>query len=505
MNTAARIESTGLRNKIHISPETAECLDEAGKSNWYKERDDIIVAKGKGALQTYWLTDTEQTEAPLTISEEASNEVKTQDDIDAEQIKAAQKAASAKVQRLIDWNCEMLMKHLKGVVARREVLDRNMTSPKGRASGARLRILEAQIARAGTVVDEIVEIIELPRFEAEAIANEQDAKNIDVGDEVAHQLRDYVSVLASMYRENPFHCFEHASHVTMSVTKLLSRIVAPDDIEDTDGNNIASVLHDHTYGITSDPLTQFSVVLAGLIHDVDHRGVPNFILGKEDPNLASAYNNKSIAEQNSVDLAWESLMDPSFAKLRACIYTDEVELKRFRQLIVNSVMATDIFDKELGVLRKNRWAKAFQETTPTEGSDLDHINRKATIVIEHLIQASDVSHTMQHWHVYQKWNTRLFEEMYTAYRLGRMETDPSAGWYKGEIGFFDNYVIPLAKKLKECGVFGVASDEYLNYAMNNRRDWEKRGQDVVARLIEKLSSQFEDEPQGVLKGMAHPA
>lgn len=39
----------------------------------------------------------------------------------------------------------------------------------------------------------------------------------------------------------------------------------------------------------------------------------------------------------------------------------------------------------------------------------------------------------------------------------------------GELGFFDNYVIPLAKKLKECGVFGVSSDEYLNYALENRR------------------------------------
>jgi hypothetical protein len=25
---------------------------------------------------------------------------------------------------------------------------------------------------------------------------------------------------------------------------------------------------------------------------------------------------------------------------------------------------------------------------------------RATIVIEHIIQASDVSHTMQHWHIY---------------------------------------------------------------------------------------------------------
>lgn len=49
-----------------------------------------------------------------------------------------------------------------------------------------------------------------------------------------------------------------------------------------------------------------------------------------------------------------------------------------------------------------------------------------------------------------------------------MGTDPSTFWYKGELGFFDNYIIPLAKKLKDCNVFGVSSDEYLNYALQNR-------------------------------------
>ena len=52
----------------------------------------------------------------------------------------------------------------------------------------------------------------------------------------------------------------------MSVVKLLSRIVAPSQ-EVVDGDNVASSMHDHTYGITSDPLTQFSCVLAALIHD----------------------------------------------------------------------------------------------------------------------------------------------------------------------------------------------------------------------------------------------
>jgi hypothetical protein len=197
-----------------------------------------------------------------------------------------------------------------------------------------------------------------------------------------------------LYRENPFHNFEHASHVTMSVSKLLSRIVAPRE-EAGDEKDKESLLHDHTYGITSDPLTQFAVVLSALIHDVDHRGVPNFLLIKEEEGLANVYNGKSVAEQNSVDIAWASLMLPEFEELRrGCIFGDISELRRFRQLLVNSVIATDIFDKELGVLRKSRWEKAFNAKN-ADGSRTE-INRKATIVIEHLIQASDVAHTMQH-------------------------------------------------------------------------------------------------------------
>ena len=98
-------------------------------------------------------------------------------------------------------------------------------------------------------------------------------------------------------------------------------------------------------------------------------------------------------------------MEPTYADLRACIYSTQEELNLFRQLVVNSVMATDIVDKELGAVRKARWAKAFALDGVKDDlrSKIDKVNRKATIVIEHIIQASDVSHTMQHWHIYIKW------------------------------------------------------------------------------------------------------
>ena len=198
-------------------------------------------------------------------------------------------------------------------------------------------------------------------------------------------------------------------------------------------------------------------------------GVPNAQLVKEGATVAAMYGERSVAEQNSLVMAWNLLMSDRFERLRSTICATATELTRFRELAINAVMATDIVDKELKQLRNNRWDKAFKRDNSSidlqnyeeENESRERINRKATIVIEHLIQASDVSHTMQHWHVYRKWNENLFRETYAAYISGRADTDPSINWYKGEIGFFDFYIIPLAKKLESCGVFGKSSDEFL--------------------------------------------
>ena len=88
--------------------------------------------------------------------------------------------------------------------------------------------------------------------------------------------------------------------------------------------------------------------------------------------------------------------------------------------------------------------------------------------------------------MYQKWNAKLFEEMYIAFVNGRSDTSPEGGWYQGELWFFDNYIIPLAKKLDQCQVFGVSSHEYLDYALQNRKEWEIKGEDQVKQWIARL-------------------
>jgi hypothetical protein len=365
-------------------------------------------------------------------------------------------------------------------------------------------------------LDEVVESLSIPGFDGTVVGSEA----ITLSPDAVAELKGYVSAIAGNYRANPFHNFDHACHVTMSVHKLLNRVVAPDISEEdlaqgmADKHHLASALHNYTHGINSDPLVMMAIIFSALIHDVDHRGVSNMQLGKEEPDMAEHYK-KSIAEQNSFDVAWDLLMSKRFENLRLCMFTSLDELLRFRQTIVNLVLATDIFDKELNDLRKLRWSKAFAVDKETsidnnlrstivmehiiqasdvrnvrwskafavgKGTSIDN-NLRATIVMEHIIQASDVSHTMQHWHVYLKWNNRLFREMSTAFNEGRMGTDPASFWYEGELKFFDNYAIPLARKLKECQVFGVSSDEYLNYAISNRTEWEEKGKGVVQEMV----------------------
>jgi class 3 adenylate cyclase len=474
MNTASRMESTGTRNRVHISKQTADLLIAAGKKHWIKRREEKIVAKGLGELETFWLVlGKERRDSQASSSSMASDALIVQD-----ANASACSLSSQKMTRMIEWNVDVLTSLLKQIAAAR----------KGPPSKSRVDSV-AQLAQSTskmgeTVLDEVKDIIALPKFDAKSAGKQEDVESIEIDEKVIAQLSNYVTSIAAMYNDNPFHNFEHASHVTLSVVKLLSRIVAPSDIRcDDEGNVHALTLHDHTYGITSDPLTQFACVFSALIHDVDHQGVPNTQLVEEETEIAALYNGRSVAEQNSVDLAWELLMREDYVDLRMAMYDGEGGKGRFRQLVVNSVMATDIMDKELKNSRNDRWSKAFTDTeNPKEDSSADVVNRKATIVIEHLIQASDVAHTMQHWHIYRKWNERLFLELYKAYAEGRSAKDPTEFWYKGELGFFDFYIIPLAKKLSECGVFGVSSDEYLNYAIRNRGEWERKGMEVIEKM-----------------------
>ncbi|CAB9520226.1 Receptor-type guanylate cyclase gcy [Seminavis robusta] len=494
MNTAARMESASKPNRIQCSKETAEHLIKLGKNAWIQKRSEPIVLKGKGEREGYWVTVRGDRAGSVASGVSAGSEVNPPSVDGSNSTGNINRYSSSmfvaetkdRTGRLIDWNCEVLTKLLKEVRARQMMTAGSVT----KADKVNESTLKSEIG--GTPLEEVREIVTMPHFDASGENKEIDAEDVQLPETVKDQLRSYIAIIAGLYRDNPFHNFEHASHVMMSVNKLMSRIVPRSDFD-------GKTAHDHTFGISADPLTRFACAFSALIHDVDHSGVSNAQLVKDQVPLAKKYKDRSVAEQNSLDLAWELLMGADYKDLRACMFQTQSDLVRFRRLVVNAVMSTDIVDKDLKALRNNRWEKAFKkdETGSTSSlsssnsdSEKDRIDRKATIVIEHIIQASDISHTMQHWIVYRKWNQKLFDELYVAYLNGKMDKDPATFWYQGEIGFFDFYIIPLTRKLKECGVFGVSSEEYLQYAISNRKEWEARGEACVAILAEEAMKKY---------------
>lgn len=68
VNTAARMESNGVKSKIHVSKQTAQQLIQHGREDILIEREEKIFAKGKGHLQTFFLSD----EFTTSISETAT-------------------------------------------------------------------------------------------------------------------------------------------------------------------------------------------------------------------------------------------------------------------------------------------------------------------------------------------------------------------------------------------------------------------------------------------------
>ena len=237
------------------------------------------------------------------------------------------------------------------------------------------------------------------------------------------------------------------------------------------------------HGLNGHPLIQFSLLLSTMISNVDHTGLANQNVRKQNACMSDRYDHQSIAELNALDMAWRALMDPEFEDLRHCIYTNEEELRVFRSVLFHSVLATDLTDIPRNKIIQQRWKKAFGSPVPEEEHEIKNMaNTKATAVMELLMQTAEVSHYMQHWHVYCKWSQQLFFEMYSAFQSGRTETDPSVDWYERELSYFDNQVIPLATKIKESGLLGTSGDRYLQNTVRNRDDWAEKGVVLMAAI-----------------------
>lgn len=205
MNTTARIESTGKKNRIHVSKETAELLESAGKEHWITPRDDVVEAKGKGKLATFWL-DLNST-VKTTNSDASSAGAQAKDGQYLVQpgcpmlfnkllARGDRRMACQKFGRLVQWNMEVLVSLLKQVEQARRAYD---IQPDSQIDIRKMEMELTGRRSNETLIDEVVDTIDIPTSKGSSLIDEEE---IELSPAVLEQLRVFVSTIALMYNRN---------------------------------------------------------------------------------------------------------------------------------------------------------------------------------------------------------------------------------------------------------------------------------------------------------------
>lgn len=217
VNVASRMESTGVAGRIQVSKETAESLRSCGKGHWLVKREEgNVIVKGKGDIQTYWIRNdidhhkripTDPTSNSDSTSEASSSDRNLKFTVlspFAEQLGSH----DGREDRLADWNVTVFLELLRHIVARRDAYA--AASHEMEFVSAHDLALATKMNCNFKPLDEVREIISLPKFDPEVAQSEQDPQTIEIPSVVVSELRQFISTISGEYRSNPFHNFEHA-------------------------------------------------------------------------------------------------------------------------------------------------------------------------------------------------------------------------------------------------------------------------------------------------------
>jgi hypothetical protein len=143
------------------------------------------------------------------------------------------------------------------------------------------------------------------------------------------------------------------------------------------------------------------------------------------------------------------------------------------------------FRRRLGIRRSIDLSGDVLDTyAQAPGGDLDAPDElKATVIMEVIITAADVAHNLQGWEHMKKWSTCLYKELIKAFQEGR-GFDPSKLWFENQLCFLESYLLPLARKLEDTGVFGKKlGPMFAEIVISNRDRWIKEGWEVTTNMV----------------------
>ncbi|XP_029910607.1 cGMP-inhibited 3',5'-cyclic phosphodiesterase A-like isoform X2 [Myripristis murdjan] len=242
------------------------------------------------------------------------------------------------------------------------------------------------------------------------------------------EFMNYFHSLENGYRDIPYHNRIHATDVLHAVWYLTTQPVPglPSLITDhgsaSDSDSDSGITHSHmgflvskTYTVSEDgygclsglipALELMALYVAAAMHDYDHPGRTNAFLVATSAPQAVLYNDRSVLENHHAASAWNLFM--SRPEYNFLVNLDHVEFKRFRFLVIEAILATDL-KKHFDFLAEFN-AKVGDD--PSTGIDWSNENDRL-LVCQMCIKLADINGPLKCKELHLQWTEGIVNEFY---------------------------------------------------------------------------------------------
>uniref|UniRef100_A0AC35G4E8 Phosphodiesterase n=2 Tax=Panagrolaimus sp. PS1159 TaxID=55785 RepID=A0AC35G4E8_9BILA len=217
-------------------------------------------------------------------------------------------------------------------------------------------------------------------------------------------------------------------------------------------------------------LELMALFTAAAMHDFDHPGRTNAFLVASEDKKAILYNDRSVLENHHAAESWRLLCQRENNFIEGL---DSAETKRFRYLVLEYILATDLKQHFDIIMQFN-----------DKAADMDLTNEADRVLMaQTLIKFADINSPAKPYQLHRQWTERICQEFYEQgdeEKRRRMAVSPYMDRNEPDVAklqdsFIAHIVNPLAVALNEAGLLpilpGLEEPELIINLKHNHQKW----------------------------------
>ncbi|KAI6244514.1 3',5'-cyclic-nucleotide phosphodiesterase 2 [Erysiphe necator] len=267
----------------------------------------------------------------------------------------------------------------------------------------------------------------------------------------------------------PYHNFRHAVDTLQACFIFLIRLGRIPSFPDM---KIELSSQSSTLAETIRPYDALTLLITAIGHDIGHPGVNNAFLTTLNAPLAQLYNNRSVLE---------SFHSVAFSQMLRCHWPSVFQTKEMRQLMVNTILATDKdlhseYVKKLARINEN----IISANTSANNSAQLSPGELRTFACALIMKCADISNVARNFEIASLWAVILTDEFSRRVAMGKEMGISSAllappireiaALGKSQIDFIETYAYPLFDGIAEVM---PALSFCVEELMRNKLIWKK--------------------------------